>query len=195
MPHPPASPTSTTRGPRLWWRLLLGFALLGLGVVSWLWLPRWLAGQPADDSAIPVAVDFPAPDFDFTTLDGHTHTLADFRGQVVLVNNWATWCPPCREEMPTLEAYYRAHKAQGFVLIALAAHEYPFEVNDFLQKAGWHLSFLIAPDPGEQAMTAFRQTHLPASYLIDRQGTVRLMWVGAISRHNLEKFVTPFLEK
>lgn len=179
------------------WKALLG-ALAGIllvagGVAAALYLPRHM--EAAEPSAVPLAVDFPAPDLHLTTLDGQKIALSDFRGRVVLVNNWATWCPPCRDEMPTLDAYYRAHADEGLVLIAIAAHEYPFEIRDFLKKHDWHLAFLIAPDPQEQAMTAFHQTHLPASYVVDRDGTVRLMWVGAISRKMLEKFVTPLLEK
>ncbi len=173
--------------------LLVGVGLIALGIVAWLILPQHVLNEEA--SAIPVAVAFPAPDLHFTTLEGDTIALTDYRGQVVLLNNWATWCPPCRDEMPTLEAYYQAHADEGFVLIAAAAHEYPFEVQDFLEKEHLQLSFIVAPDPQEAAMKAFHQTRLPASYVIDRDGTVRLMWVGAISRRYLEKYVTPLLEK
>ena len=172
---------------------LVGLLLVGGGLAAAVYLPRQVA--PSDGSAIPVAVDFPAPDLHLTALDGRKIALSDFRGHVVLVNNWATWCPPCRDEMPTLETYYRAHADEGLVLIAIAAHEYPFEIQDFLKKRNLHLSFIVAPDPQEQAMTAFHQTHLPASYVIDREGTVRLMWVGAISGKMLERYVTPLLEK
>ena len=176
-----------------WLKPLLGLALIVAGVAAWFWLPRWLP-QP-DTSAIPQPANFPAPDLHLTTLEGEDFALSDFRGQVVLLNNWATWCPPCIEEMPVLDAYYRDHAAQGFVLVAVAAHEYPFEVRDFLEEHDWQLALTVVPDPEERTMTAFRQTHLPASYVIDRDGAVRLMWVGAISRKNLEKFVTPLLEK
>ncbi len=176
-----------------WGWLLTGVALIVLGVAAWLTLPK-MAPQE-ETSAIPMAVNFPAPDLRFTTLEGDTITLSDYRGQVVLLNNWATWCPPCRDEMPTLEAYYQTHASQGFMLIAVAAHEYPFEIKNFLKKENLQLSFIIAPDPQETAMRAFHQTRLPASYVIDRDGTVRLMWIGAISRRYLEKYVTPLLEQ
>ncbi len=173
--------------------VVAGLLLVGGGIAAAVLLPRGVA--PSEGSAVPIAVDFPAPDLRLTTLNGRNIALRDFRGQVVLVNNWATWCPPCRDEMPTLEAYYRAHAGEGLVLLAVAAHESPAEIRAFLKNRHLHLSFLIAPDPQEQAMTAFHQTHLPASYVVDRDGTVRLMWVGAISGKMLERDVTPLLEK
>jgi cytochrome c biogenesis protein CcmG/thiol:disulfide interchange protein DsbE len=182
---------STRRKALLW--ALVGFLLLSGGIAAALYLPRHLEAPEA--SAVPVVANFPAPNLHLTTLDGRKVALSDFRGHVVLVNNWATWCPPCRDEMPTLEAYYRAHAADGLVLIAIAAHEYPFEIRDFLKKNDLHLSFLLVPDPEEQAMHAFHQTHLPASYVVDANGVVRLMWVGAISGKMLERYVTPLLEK
>ncbi len=179
--------------PPRWLWLLLGILLIAAGIAAWLWLPEMLPQE--DASAIPVAVDFLAPDLHFTTLEGKDIALSDYRGKVVLVNNWATWCPPCIDEMPVLDAYYRAHADEGFVLLAVAAHEYPFEVREFLEKHNWQLALTVVPDPEERSMSAFHQTHLPASYVVNQDGVVRLMWVGAISRRNLEKFVTPLLEK
>ena len=179
---------------KAWAAAVAGLLLVLGGIAAAFYLPTYLA-LANDDSAVPIEANFPAPDLNLTALDGREFHLSDLRGQVVLINNWATWCPPCRDEMPTLEAYYQAHRDQGFVLVAIAAHEYPFEVQNFLKQTDWQLSFLIVPDPQEQAMNAFRQTHLPASYVVDRQGIVRLMWVGAISRRRLEQTVTPLLEK
>lgn len=185
---------TTTFSPPRWLWPLLGVLLIAAGVAAWLWLPKMLPPEE-DASAIPIAVEFPAPDLHFTTLEGQEIALSDYRGQVVLINNWATWCPPCVDEMPVLDAYYRAHANEGFVLLAVAAHEYPFEVREFLEQHNWQLALTVVPDPEERSMNAFHQTHLPASYVVDKDGTVRLMWVGAISRRNLEKFVTPLLEK
>src|SRR3972149_3891324 len=69
--------------------------------------------------AAPVAVHFPMPDIRLTDLQGQPVAFSDYKGQVILYNAWATWCPPCKEEMPTLEAYYRAHRQEGFVVIAI----------------------------------------------------------------------------
>ncbi|HEX9333586.1 MAG TPA: TlpA disulfide reductase family protein, partial [Anaerolineales bacterium] len=72
-----------------------------------------------DFSTVPVKVSFPAPKLTLTDTQGISHSLADYRGQIVLVNLWATWCPPCKEEMPTLEAFYNKHKEEGLEIIAV----------------------------------------------------------------------------
>ncbi len=175
-----------------WVWAILGILLLAAGIYAALWLPKRLAA-PEEASAVPVAVNFPAPDLHFTDLKGKKISLRDYRGTVVLLNNWATWCPPCRDEMPTLEKYYRRHKSQGFIVLAVAAHEYPFEIKAFLAKQSYQLTFPIIPDPDEASMTAFKQNRLPVSFVIDRNGTVRLMWIGAISGKMLERYVTPII--
>ena len=144
------------------------------------------------DSVIPAAVEINAPELTLTTVDGKTESLVDFRDQVVLVNNWATWCPPCREEMPELEAYYQLHKNNGFVMIGISAGDPVDEVQSFI--AEYSLTFPIWLDPTMKALNAFNSRNLPSSFVIDPTGTIRLAWTGAISLDMLEKYVTPLLE-
>lgn len=171
--------------------LILGGVALALlpGADSRAVQPSSAAGEP---SAVPVAVDFPAPQLDLLNLQGKPVSLSVFAGQVVLVNNWATWCPPCKAEMPVLHEYYEQHRRQGFVIVAIEAGEAPQQVAAFVEQYG--LTFPVWPDPTQSAMDAFRNFNLPSSYVIDRSGQVRLAWTGAISRAMLEKHVTPFLE-
>lgn len=173
---------------------LIGFGLLILGAAAFVLLPK--PGLRDDTSrsfsAIPAKVSFPAPELALKDLQGNPVSLANTRGQVVLVNNWATWCPPCKDEMPTLEAYYKKHRDQNFNLIAIEAGELAAEVADFVRQ--YRLTFPVWLDPGSTATTAFRNDALPSSYVIDPQGTVRLAWSGAIDRENLENYVTPLLE-
>jgi len=122
---------------------------------------------------------------------GEIESLADYRQNVVLVNNWATWCPPCRAEMPTLQAYYEAHKDQGFTLLAIEAGDPPGQVAQFVQAYG--LTFNVWLDADKAALVAFKNPNLPNSYVIDRAGMVRYAWTGAIRRAMLEKYVTPLL--
>ncbi|HJS18028.1 MAG TPA: TlpA disulfide reductase family protein, partial [Anaerolineales bacterium] len=102
--------------------LFLLFIFLGLGAVliavSAYFILRDAAPR-SDLSAVPVKVDYPAPELILTDLAGNASSLADYHGQVVLVNLWATWCPPCKEEMPALESYYRRHVDEGLVIIAV----------------------------------------------------------------------------
>jgi len=127
------------------------------------------------------------------TLHGQSASLEDYRGQVILVNLWATWCPPCRAEMPVLQAYYESHQKQGFVLIAVNAGDSAADVKTFVDQTG--LTFPVWLDPNNAALRAFRTTGLPSSFVINRDGQIRLAWSGAIERKTLEKYVTPLLNQ
>ena len=175
--------------------VLIGVGLLVLGVVAFIALPKSNSPNTSsgERSAVPVEVNYPAPELALTDLQGNAVSLVDYHGWVVLVNNWATWCPPCKAEMPTLQDYYQDHRHQEFTIIAIEAGEPVFEVVDFVEQYG--LTFAVWPDPTQSATVVFRNPALPSSYLIDRTGTVRLAWNGAIDRETLEKFVTPIVEE
>ena len=182
--------------------VLVGAGLLILGVLAGILLLTNEANanrsQPDNETAqlpsvVPAQVNFPAPDLSLSDVEGNPVSLADYRGQVVLVNNWATWCPPCKAEMPALQAYYEDHQDQGFVLVAIEAGEPADEVAQFASDYG--LTFPVWLDPDSAALEAFNNFTLPSSYVIDAQGTVRLAWSGAISREMLETYLTPLLEE
>jgi peroxiredoxin len=180
--------------------LLIGAGLVMLGLVAALLLSKpeqaaSSANVPDEDelSVIPAAVNFAAPELSLYDLQGKQASLSDYEGQVVLVNNWATWCPPCKAEMPTLQSYFEAHQEQGFVLIGIEAGEPATDVAQFVQD--YALSFPIWLDPKGEALYAFQNQNLPSSYVIDRDGNVRLAWVGAISKAMLEEYVTPLVEE
>lgn len=149
------------------------------------------ASPVADLSVVPVAVKYPAPELALENVNGGTESLADFSGQVLLLNNWATWCPPCKAEMPTLKKFHDAHSAEGFTIIAVEAGDGKDEVLQFANSLG--LTFPIWLDPEGAALNAFKNGSLPNSYVIDRSGTVRYAWTGEISLAMLEKFVTPLI--
>jgi peroxiredoxin len=169
----------------------LPFLLLGLGllliVASVFYIYRDTALQ-SDFSTVPVQVDFPAPELTLTDIQGEQHSLADYRGQVVLVNLWATWCPPCKEEMPALQALYNKYVEDGFVIIAINDGDPTPDVLQFVKD--YQLTFPVWLDPTYIATEqAFKTLNLPSSFVIDRNGTVRLMWVGGISKRMLDKYV------
>lgn len=120
-------------------------------------------------------------------------SLADYRGQFVLLNNWATWCPPCKAEMPALQQFFDDHRQQDFTIIAVDMAEPAALVEQFVAQNG--LTFEVWLDPQEKVYQAFRNFSLPTSWLIDPQGQVRMTWSGAISREMLEKTITPLLEE
>jgi peroxiredoxin len=172
------------------------FILLGLGLLliaaSVILLRQNKPTAPADLSAVPAKAEFPAPEVTLTDTRGETRSLADHRGEVVLVNLWATWCPPCKAEMPTLQAYYDKYKEDGFTIIAINDGDPAEAVLQFEKE--YQLTFPIWLDPEYYATEkAFKTLNLPSSFVIDRAGTVRLRWVGAISRDRLEEYVTPII--
>ncbi len=175
--------------------IAVGSALILFGLLSALWNGNSTpVPESSGPSAIPVEVKtHPAPQISLQGLDGKPVSLDDFRGQVVLLNNWATWCPPCKAEMPDLEAYHEAHQAEGFTVIAVNAGDSPAEVSAFVQQYG--LTFPVWPDPNTETMRAFGIRGLPTSFVIDRNGMVRATWTGAITRAALEKYVTPYIKE
>ncbi len=172
--------------------ILLGLGLL-LIVASVFYLVEDASSQ-TELSAVPVRMDFSAPDLALTDTHGAPTSLADYRGQVVLVNLWATWCPPCKEEMPALESFYNKHKKDGFAIVAINDGDPEADVLQFVNDYG--LTFPIWLDPTYIATEqAFKTLSLPSSFVIDRNGTVVLSWVGGINSKSLEKYVAPVIEE
>ncbi len=175
-----------------WIPIVLGIFLIGIATLSF--ASQNAQGQAADlSSVVPVKVSFAAPELSLQNINGETQSLADYRENVVLVNNWATWCPPCKAEMPTLAAYYNEHTSEGFMIIAIEAGDGVDGVSQFAQN--YNLKFPIWLDPNGESLRAFGNGNLPNSFVIDRSGMVRYVWTGEISRAMLEKYVTPLLAK
>jgi len=178
---------------RLMFILGTGLILVGIAAILLLSGNQGTATVPQADnlSTIPAAVNYPAPDLSLQNVNGKTESLVDYRDKVVLVNNWATWCPPCKAEIPTLEAYYKAHAANGFMVIGIEAGEPQADVAKFVQEH--EMTYPVWFDLRGAAMNAFKNENLPSSYVMDRKGVIRLAWVGEISQAMLEKYVTPLL--
>ncbi len=168
-----------------------------LGVTTWFVLANRPADdptQPTDFSSIPAKVQYDAPSLSLNDIRGNKSSLSDYRGQVILVNLWATWCPPCKAEMPLLQAYYTKHEKEGFVVIAIEDGDPTSDVISFAKEFG--LTFPVWLDPTYQATDhVFKTQNLPSSYVIDRAGKVKLAWVGAISAANLERYVTSVIKE
>jgi peroxiredoxin len=167
--------------------LLIGFAFVMMA------FPKSRSNAESLPSVEPVSVNFAAPELSLENLTGSTEALTDYRGSVVLVNNWATWCPPCKAEMPTLAAYYNEHRSEGFTIIAIEAGDPVDVVSPFVQS--YNLEFPVWLDPNGASLRAFGNGTLPSSYVIDRSGTVRYAWTGEINREMLEKYLDPLLKE
>jgi peroxiredoxin len=141
----------------------------------------------------PIELNQPAPELTLSDLDGNQISLNDFSGEVILVNNWATWCPPCRQEMPEFQAFFEEYQDHGFQVVAIEAGQPENEVKAFADQLG--LSFVILLDPDNKSLTSFQQSSLPNSFVIDKEGDLRYAWVGAINKDTLEQYIIPLLEE
>ncbi len=141
--------------------------------------PEWVIAtiKQAGDRPPPRPVIFPAPDFTLPAVSGGALRLSDLRGKVVLLNFWATWCVPCRTEMPAIEALYQRYKARGLDVLAVNLDVLSTAgVEVFVKEVG--ITFPIILDPSWAAARAYRVFGLPTTYLIDRAGNVVVREVG-----------------
>ena len=175
--------------------ILGGLGLIILSAVTWILQSGQGVSASESDPFIlaPVELDQPAPELSLFDLNENLVSLKDFEGNVILVNNWATWCPPCREEMPEFQSYFEDHQAQGFQILAVEAGQPADEVQAFVDQLG--LTFVVLLDPRNLALDTFQTSSLPNTWVIDRQGNLRLAWLGAINQDTLEKYVTPLLKE
>jgi peroxiredoxin len=145
------------------------------------------AGEPAAAEApVGVQVGERAPDFESVTLDGESVALSDYRGQVVLLNFWATWCGPCREEMPDFEAIYQQRAADGFTVLAVNFAESPEQVAAFVDELG--LSFPVVMDESGEIngdVYGSAVSGYPTSLLLDRDGVIVRRFPGRVNTADL----------
>jgi peroxiredoxin len=132
------------------------------------------------DDLYPVSVGSTAPNFRARDIhSGAVHTMADYRGQVVLLNIWATWCEPCRIEMPSMEELYRAYAPRGLHIVAVSIDDGASEDSIRAYARNLGLTFEILHDPTHAIEKAYQTTGYPESFVIDRQGTIRRKWISA----------------
>jgi cytochrome c biogenesis protein CcmG/thiol:disulfide interchange protein DsbE len=179
--------------------ILFGSALIILSVVFMFFIIlREKDNQPVQNTrdrqyVVPVAVNYAAPDLSLKNINERIESLSDFKGQVVLVNNWATWCPPCKAEMPILVKFFNDHHNDGLAIVAIEAGEPREQVLQYVKN--FEMPFTVWLDPNGKALTAFANQNLPSSYVLDRLGNVRYAWTGEISREMLDKYIVPLLSE
>ena len=153
------------------------------------------------ESAQPVAyrrpaINTPAPAFRLMDLEGTAHSLAAYQGKVVLLNFWATWCGPCKVEMPAMEALYQAFRSQGLEILAVSVDQQGAAVTRPFKEA-MGLSFPILHDSDYQVGLTYGARTLPMTYVIDRQGVIRQRVFGARDWNSQEarKLMSELLEE
>jgi thiol-disulfide isomerase/thioredoxin len=171
--------------------VIIGVGLVILGLVAAKVIS--IGDFSSDVSVVPSVVSFPAPEITLNDLKGEQVSISDYNEKIVMINNWATWCPPCKAEMPILSKYYKEHLDEGFVLVGIEAGDPINEVEIFVKDYG--LTFPILLDPNNKSLIAFHNDNLPSSYVVDKNGNVILAWTGPISTAMLEKYITPLLEQ
>ncbi|QRG68831.1 peroxiredoxin family protein [Brevibacillus choshinensis] len=132
-----------------------------------------------------------APDFELLTVEGKPVKLSDLRGQKVIVNLWATWCPPCRAEIPDMQAFYEANKQKGVVILGVNLTATENSVDDvaaFMKAYG--MTFPVAMDVDKEVANRYQAISIPTSYMIDSKGVIREKFIGPMDQEQMEKFVS-----
>jgi thiol-disulfide isomerase/thioredoxin len=145
--------------------------------------PQSDAGLGPLDSAEPV-LNSPAPDFALRTADGQVVKLSDYRGQVVWVNFWATWCVPCKKELPDIQALYDELQDKGLVVLTVNYQENAQDAKDFFAQR--NLSLPILMDRGS-VYDAYRLRGLPDSFFVDRDGVLRAQQFGSFTQETMRE--------
>jgi peroxiredoxin len=129
-------------------------------------------------------VGHPAPDFTLKDLDGNVVRLNDFRGKVVFINFWATWCPPCRAEMPEIEALHQEYKDKGVIVIGVDISEPESTVRQYIQQGGF--SWIIVLDSTAKVARDYQIVAIPTSYFLDKEGIIKAVNVGPMTKRAME---------
>jgi cytochrome c biogenesis protein CcmG/thiol:disulfide interchange protein DsbE len=144
----------------------------------WILILAGSACSSGDPAYRPLSIGDQAPAFAAPTLDGDTLRLASLRGTPVLLNVWATWCPPCREEMPRLQALHERFADRGLRVIGVSVDSRGAEdaIRRFLDEGGY--TFTILHDPSDMVSNDFRMVGVPETFLIDGAGRIVRRWIG-----------------
>lgn len=137
-------------------------------------------GGSGGDGPASGSVGAVAPAYAATRMDGTPVSLADHRGDVVMLNVWATWCKPCREEIPALDSLYREFGARGFIVagVSIDVIDDTARIAGFARSLG--ASYPLWLDPDDRVSTTFRAIGVPSTYLVDREGVLRWKKMGAV---------------
>lgn len=175
----PESPKPTRKNGGV--TVVVAVVLALLGLLAWGMIKSQKG--PVDSGA--------APDFTLTGFNGQTVTLSDLRGKVVIINFWASWCPPCREEAAYLEQTWRKYKDQSVVFIGVDYVDTEKEALAYI--AEFDITYINGPDIGTRIAQAYNIQGVPETYYVARDGTLRGMHIGPLSSPILDKKIDELL--
>jgi peroxiredoxin len=166
-----------------WKRLTVVLVILALVVVA--------CSGPGSGGRQGVNEGNQALDFTLEALDGGQVSLSDYKDNVVLINFWATWCPPCQAEIPDLEAAYRAHQDDGFIVLGIASQDHPKIVELFVEDVG--MTYPVVVDESGALMKKYRAAGLPVTVIVDRDGVIQIRHIGYLSAAQLDEYLAKVL--
>lgn len=155
----------------------LSFSLAAVTILA-LCIPNIDTAVPAPPALSPIANKPPAPDFNLPDTDGRRVQLSSLRGKVVVLNFWATWCPPCREEMPSMQTLWESLKGQDFELLAVNVGEDEDLVFAFRHELSKTLTIPILLDENSEVAQRYPIRGLPTTYILDKQGRIVYQAIG-----------------
>jgi peroxiredoxin len=170
----------------------LAAGMVALGILLLLAAAYVLLSNSASPAALgPARIGAPLANFSLNDLNGKPVQLSDYAGHPVLINAWATWCPPCQVEMPDLAAFYKAHQKDGLVILAVNAGETAAQAGAFARQYG--LTFPVLLDSDEALMDAMHINDFPTSILVGRDGTVKAIHIGLLTPQMMDTEIAPYL--
>jgi cytochrome c biogenesis protein CcmG/thiol:disulfide interchange protein DsbE len=173
---------------RRWMWLAVLFAVALVAVVVFAYLP---SGSGANGPA--ALVGKPGPSFAVVDMAGRPASLADYRGKIVVLNLWASWCPPCRAEMPDLERLYRDYAKRGVVVLGVDQGEAADRARTFATSLG--ITYPVLIDDAQQYGRVYAALGLPTTIVVDRTGVVAQAFDGALSYAQMRAAVEPLVAK
>lgn len=171
---------------RKWWWGIVISLLLAAGLLA-----ACRPDVPAPVRAVKAEVGYSAPDFELTDLDGKRVRLSDFRGKPVVLNFWATWCPPCRQELPIFQDLHQ-RRGDAFVLLAVSEGESQQDVLAFVHEYGY--TFRVLLDPQLSVGRAYDARGIPKTFVIDPDGVIVYIRQGTVKTGELDLVLREYLQ-
>lgn len=168
-----------------WLQIVILLVLVVVGAFA-------VGGSLFKDNRLP-QVGEQAPDFSLLGLDGKVHKLSDYRGKVVLVNFWGTFCPPCKEEMPDIQAQYEKWQKAGFEVLGVNLAESKVTVESFVRQL--NLTFPILLDDEMEIRKKYGVVNYPTTFFIDKNGKIAAKQEGQMEQGFIERNITTLLGK